>query len=52
MSDHPTQQQILDAHMQFGRLDYHKVKAAMGPNWPAEWEAMKPGEGIFEESHQ
>lgn len=40
---------VLDAHAQFGRLDWHLVKKAMGPNWPAKWEALGPGEAIFDE---
>lgn len=47
-----TEAEVLDCHAQFGRLDWHKVKKAMGANWPAHWEAMKPGEGIFEETRQ
>lgn len=43
-----TKREVLDAHAEFGRVDWHMVKEAMGPNWPAEWEAMSPGEGIFE----
>lgn len=43
-----TQADILACHAQFGKLDWHMVKKAMGPNWPAEWEALGPGEAIFE----
>lgn len=39
---------ILNAHAQFGRVDWHMTKKAMGPNWPEEWERMGPGEAIFE----
>lgn len=45
---HITQEQVLEVHAQFGKLDWHMVKTAMGPNWPAEWEALGPGQGIFE----
>jgi hypothetical protein len=50
--DHPlrcilTLDDVLAAHAQFGQLDRDQVKAAMGPNWPSEWDAIKPGEGIF-----
>ena len=43
-----TVRDVLDAHAQFGRLNWHMVKEGMGPNWPAEWERLGPGEGIFE----
>ena len=43
-----TRQEILDAHWQFGRVNWHLVKKAMGPNWPPDWERLGPGEGIFE----
>lgn len=43
----PTVQEILDCHAQFGPLNWHMVKKAMGPNWPEEWEKLGPGEGIF-----
>lgn len=39
---------ILDAHAKHGRLNYHMVKKAMGPNWPAAWDALGPGDAIFE----
>lgn len=42
-----TEEQVLAAHVQFGQLDWHKVKEAMGPNWPAHWENLKSGESIF-----
>jgi len=42
-----TKQDVLDAHAQFGELDWHMVKKAMGTNWPAEWERLGPGEAIF-----
>lgn len=45
--DWSTVQQILDCHAEFGRLNWHMVKKAMGPNWPADWEELGPGEGIF-----
>lgn len=47
MPDTLTESQILEAHAEFGSLDWHMVKKAMGPNWPAKWEAMGPGEGLF-----
>ena len=40
---------VLDAHAQFGRLDWQLVKKAMGQNWPREWELLGPGEGIFDD---
>lgn len=43
-----TEKDVLAAHAQHGRLNWHMVKKAMGRNWPAAWEAMGPGEGIFE----
>jgi hypothetical protein len=46
--DYLTAFEVLEAHAQFGRLDWHLVKKAMGPNWPSEWESLGPGEGIFE----
>jgi hypothetical protein len=42
-----TQSDVLNAHTQHGLLDWRMVKAAMGPNWPAEWEQQGPGEGIW-----
>lgn len=45
--DHLTEQDILAAHAEHGQLDWHLVKKAMGPNWPAHWEALGPGQGIF-----
>ena len=45
---HLTEKEVLDAHAQFGRLDFHMVKKAMGPNWPPAWELIGPGNGIFE----
>ena len=47
MSPPLTEPDILAAHAEFGGLDWHMVKNAMGPNWPAHWEALGPGEGIF-----
>ena len=38
---------VLAAHAEHGRLDWHLVKKAMGPNWPPEWERLGPGEAIF-----
>lgn len=35
-----TVQQVLEAHAQFGSLDYEMVKKAMGPNWPKHWEGV------------
>lgn len=43
----PTKEDILAVHAQFGLLDRVKVKAAMGENWPPEWDAILPGQGIF-----
>jgi hypothetical protein len=48
MPDNLTERQILEAHAEHGLLNWHMVKNAMGPNWPAHWEALGPGEGIFE----
>lgn len=48
IGDYLTEQQILDAHAEHGRLNWHMVKKAMGPNWPRHWEALGPGEAIFE----
>ena len=42
-----TKREVLDAHAQFGPLDRGSVKRAMGANWPAEWDDVKRGEGIF-----
>lgn len=42
-----TKQDVLDAHAQFGKLNWQMVKDAMGPNWPPEWETIGPGEAIF-----
>lgn len=47
-SEYLTEKEVLDAHAQFGRLDWHMTKKAMGPNWPREWELGGPGWGIFE----
>lgn len=47
MPDNLTESQILEAHAEFGLLDWHMVKKAMGPNWPKHWERLGPGEGIF-----
>lgn len=44
---YPTVREILDVHAEFGPLDWHMVKAAMGPRWPIEWERLGPGRGIF-----
>jgi len=41
------EKQVLAAHAQHGRLNWHLVKKVMGPNWPAHWEALGPGDGIF-----
>jgi hypothetical protein len=50
MADVPylTEREVLDAHAQFGKLNWHMVKAGMGPNWPAHWEMLGPGEAIFD----
>ena len=42
-----TEREVLDAHAQFGKVNWYWVKAAMGPNWPVHWEALGPGEAIF-----
>lgn len=42
-----TARDILAAHAEHGAFDWRMVKKAMGPNWPAPWEALGPGEGIF-----
>ena len=47
-----TQKEVLDAHAQFGRLNWHMVKKAMGPNWPRHWELGGPGWAIFEEDEK
>jgi hypothetical protein len=38
---------ILEAHTQFGPLNFQMVKKAMGPYWPVKWDRLGPGEGIF-----
>lgn len=43
-----TRRDVLNAHAEFGKLDFNATKEAMGPNWPAEWERFKKGGGIFE----
>lgn len=45
---YPTAGQILDAHAHFGQLNKAKVREAMGPNWPREWEDCPEGDFIFE----
>lgn len=47
-----TEQDVLDAHAQFGRVNWHLVKKAMGPNWPDEWENLGPGEAIFTDAQE
>lgn len=42
-----TDRDVLGAHAEHGELDWHMVKKAMGPNWPAHWEILGPGEGTF-----
>jgi hypothetical protein len=43
-----TRQDVFDAHAQFGQLDRRMVKAAMGKNWPKEWDDLcLDGSGIF-----
>ena len=42
-----TEREVLDAHAQFGKLNWRMVKAGMGPSWPAHWEDLGPGEAIF-----
>lgn len=39
---------VLAAHAQFGQLNKASVKAAMGSNWPARWDDVPDGAGIFE----
>lgn len=48
IDDYLTEKQVLDAHAEHGPLNWWMVKKAMGPNWPAQWEKLGPGEGIFE----
>ncbi len=48
IEDYLTEKDVLDAHAEHGRLNWHMVKKGMGPNWPAHWEAIGPGEGIFD----
>lgn len=48
LHEYLTEKDVLAAHAEFGRLDWHMVKKGMGPNWPAHWEAIGPGDGIFE----
>lgn len=43
-----TAEQVMAAHAEHGRLDRDLVRRAMGPNWPASWDRLGPGEGIFE----
>lgn len=50
--DHPlrcalTVSDVLRVHAEYGLLDRECVRVAMGGNWPPEWDAIKPGEGIF-----
>lgn len=47
IEDYLTKQDVLAAHAEHGLLNWHMVKKGMGPNWPAAWEALGPGEGIF-----
>ena len=42
-----TEQEILAAHHQFGKLNRKMVRIAMGPNWPPDWEYI----GIFDDEH-
>lgn len=42
-----TEAQVLAAHAEHGRLNRDLVKTAMGPNWPAHWDRLGPGDGIF-----
>lgn len=44
-----TVDELLAAHAQFGRMNFAMTKAAMGPNWPVEWDNLGPGQGIFED---
>ena len=46
--DFLTEEQVLAAHAQFGRLNWRMVKEGMGPKWPSHWESLGPGDGIFE----
>ncbi len=43
-----TKQHILRVHAEFGRLNKRAVRVVLGCEWPAAWEAMAPGEFIFE----
>lgn len=43
-----TAEAVVRAHAQFGKLDRDLVRKNMGPNWPAAWDEMKPGEGIWQ----
>ena len=43
-----TVSEVLNAHAEYGRLDWHMVKKAMGRNWLPEWERLGPGDYIFE----
>lgn len=48
IDDYLTEKQVLAAHAEHGQLNWWMVKKGMGPNWPAKWERLGPGEGIFE----
>lgn len=47
MSAWLTEQEVLAAHHQFGRLNRKMVRIAMGPNWPLDWEYI----GIFDDEY-
>lgn len=47
MAEFLTVQDVLNAHAEFGGLNYDMVKKGMGPNWPKEWDELGPGEAIF-----
>jgi hypothetical protein len=51
-TEHLTEDDILAAHAQHGLLNWHMVKWVMGPNWPAYWEEIGPGDGIFDHDEE
>lgn len=48
IDDYLTMDQVLAAHAEHGKLNWHMVKKGMGPNWPEHWESLGPGDGIFD----